>query len=232
LPHAQPDVYRTLPTFRPISSGTPRSAIPVEADAWVSDGVPVVKSCLIAGIVGSLVACRGPSSAPPGPPHTRAVEEPPLTLSGDWSAEQGADVLWTQTALGDEWVALQLAQREGPEGLLARAKQGGVIARTAALAWPYVPTSWAFRGEWCAVGSRYEARDWAAFLTALSASAAERETVGEELTPEHVVHCERWLQHAVRTLDQGELPDDSGSTRDALAAAQTALLPPNVVSAP
>lgn len=172
------------------------------------------------------VACRTPSAGPAdGPLDTRAVEAlPPLTLSGDWTADQIRDPLWQQTASGDEWAALGLAEQEGARGLLAQLERGGPGALAAARAWPHVPTAWGFRGDFCSHGARYPLEEAAVLLRALGESAQQRDTLGEELTPETLDTCTRWLAH---TQDELERNDEArfAVTHDALAFGRAAFAP-------
>lgn len=184
--------------------------------------------CMVgASLVGS-VACRTPSAGPAdGPLDTRAVEVlPPLSLNGDWAADQVSDVLWQQTTSGDEWAALELAKREGSRGLLAQLQRGGPGAVAAARAWPHVPEAWGFRGDLCEHAARYPLDQAAILLRALGESAQQRDTFGEELEPETVDTCTRWLS---RTQTELTRHDEArfDATRDALALSQAAFAPPN-----
>jgi hypothetical protein len=173
--------------------------------------------------VAGLTGCVTPSAAPLDGPATRPTNElPALSFDGEWPAGLDGLEVWQRTAAGDEWGALALASQQGANGLLSRLTLGGPAARAAALAWPHVPTAWAFRGEWCARGLRYHGAEWADLLRALGASAEQRDTVGEELEPESVGFCDRWVSLAnlqVKADTSGHL----GLLRDALSAAESAL---------
>lgn len=156
---------------------------------------------------------------------------PPLTMEGDWSPDQGADPVWQGSFEGDDWAALELARRAGPQGLLSALQSGGKAARAAAKAWPYVSTAWVFRGTWCDHAVRYQPGELSLLLRALGESSAQRDVVGEELEPEALSACGRFLERAER-LVASDTDNRFGPLRDALQAAQTGLGIRNVTPKP
>lgn len=165
-----------------------------------------------------------PSAPPvggPGDPQPTTTHSP-LSLAGNWAADLESELIWKQVVAGDEWAVLELATQQGPSGLLHRLERGGPGAAAAALAWPHVPTAWAFRGAWCSHSLRYQASDWAVLLRALGDSARHRDVVGEELEPEILSECDRLLSQAERQLATVEGAGPS-ELRDTYTAARSAV---------
>lgn len=188
-----------------------------------------VFSGVVMGFTGCMTSNPAPAEGPLATEPREAVKR--LSLHGDWVADPGPESLWFKAFAGDEGAVLELASLEGPSQLLERLEEGGPGARTAALVWPHVPTSWGLRGAWCEHSMRYQTEDWAELLRALSESATQRDAIGEDLEPERLSACERFMSLTARRL-AGDEAGRFGAVRDAFEAAQSAFAPSNVGAKP